>query len=113
MDHPKEVDLGGLYVAFLRVEDQSVLPGYLHQPMEIEIVFLCVFAVDKIFRNVDGAWALTEAVIHGLLEGVLGHAQTKGESELSNWAVERCQLSVSTIPYQVALTSIHALRPAC
>ena len=63
-------------MAFLRVEDQSVLPGYLHQPMEIQIVLLSVFAVDNdVIRDADGARALTQNVIHGLLEGVSGHAQ--------------------------------------
>lgn len=95
IDQSKELDFGGLYVAFLRVEDQSILPGYPYQLMEIQIVFLGVFAMDEdIIHNANGAQALTQDIIHGLLKGILGHLQAKKESDESvpaNWAVESCQ----------------------
>ena len=82
-------------MTFLRAEDQSVVPGDLHQPMEIQIVLLGVFAVDDdVIRNADGARALSRGIIHGLPEGVLGHVQAKKESENSrpsDWALESCQ----------------------
>ena len=81
-------------MTFFRAEDQSVLPGDLHQSMEIQIVLLGVFAVDDdVIHNADGARALAGGITHGSLEGVLGHAEAKRESEdsrPSNWALESC-----------------------
>ena len=72
VDHPKELDLRRFYETLISVEDIYAFPGDLHKVLEVFVVVLVILPVDDdIIGDPDGAWALTEDLIHALLECIL------------------------------------------
>ena len=96
INHSKGLDLHCLDETFRSVENKSTFLGNLHEVVEISVMVFVILAVDNdIVGDPDGAWALTEDLIHALLECILWDVQSKGkplEPEVSDGAVEGREL---------------------
>ena len=72
VNHSKELDLRCLDETFRSVENKSTFLGNFHKVVEISVMVLVILAVDDdVVGDPDGAWALTEDLIHALLECIL------------------------------------------
>ena len=72
VNHSKELDLRCLDETFCSIENKSIFLGNLHEVVEISVVVFVTLAVDDdVVSDSNGAWALTEDLIHALLERIL------------------------------------------
>ena len=72
INHSKGLDLQCLDETFCSVENKSTFLGNLHEVVEISVMVFVILAVDNdVVGDPDGAWALTEDLIHALLECIL------------------------------------------